>query len=385
MTDPYDLAATRLLPAKLDTIRHFWDAFASSADELNGIFSSKSGNVERVSEIMAPLAELSPDLMWEFGPSTKGHHLAVTAEWREDLRALARAVVNMAPDLECFEILDARTGNDAEHLEGNFDARFGYSISLSSIGCAAGRDNKVQMTATGPGAEEKTGNEVLALATYLLGEQVDRDWFGDVQTQKSQSGLLSRFRGNTPHTIDPKAFVQDFEATVAEIKAALPTIRACDVDLDSAERVLLKTAETQPIGRPDLFTFSACSEAYAQATLTTSRFSSVNHSAFGEWFLFLRLPRSPETPFDQVEQRYEIEDTVHQALSSARLGGAVAAGHGTDAVYVDAAMDQLDLGLSAISAALSDKPGFGDITVHFLDAGLPETGFSLSSFLSSRS
>ena len=95
MTDPYDVVATRLLTAKADPIHRFWEGFRDNADELDGLFSTGEGNLARVSEIMAPLGDIAPDLMWEFGPSEKGHNICITAEWRHELRALDRGVVHI--------------------------------------------------------------------------------------------------------------------------------------------------------------------------------------------------------------------------------------------------------------------------------------------------
>lgn len=135
------------------------------------------------------------------------------------------------------------------------------------------------------------------------------------------------------------------------------------------------------VGRPDLMTFTAPSEGYAEATLLTSRFSSINHSRFGEWFLFIRFPRTPETPFDQVDDRADIEDALHQALATAGVGGIVAGAHGHDAVYVDLAVTDIDKALQLVAGTLNTNPGFDEISVHFLEAGLPETAFPLSDFL----
>lgn len=382
MIDPYDIAAQRLLPVKIDAIRRFWEHFVAHAEELDGIFATKQGELDRVASIMSPLKEIDPDVMWEFGPSEKGHAICITAEWRNALRATARAVVNMAPDMERFAVTDARTGNTSELLEENFTARFQMPITVSSIACKRGSDNKVEMTGTGPGSEEQTGNEILGLATYLLGETMDRAWFGDVNTAKLKSGLLGFARKSAP-TFDPEAFKAAFASAVEDIRADLPVARRAEADLEGEQRTLIQCNELVPqTGRSDLIMFNTASESYAQAAITTTRFSSVNHSRHHEWFAFLRVPRGPETPFDDVDDRYVLEDRVHSALSGAGLGGFIAGGHGREAVYVDMALDQIDGGLGVLAGALNETPGFADMSVHFLEAGLAEAGFPLSSFQS---
>lgn len=385
MTDPYDIAAARLLTAKVDPIRRFWDNFVAHADALDGIFSGGKGEVDRVSDVMAPLGEVAPELMWEFGPSEKGHNICITPEWRHDKRALARAVVNLAPEMARFTVTDARTGNDAEQLGENFEARFRMPVTLASIECAPGNDNKVEMTGTGPGPEDQTGNEVLAVATYLLGETKDRDWFGDVEPRKLKSGFLGLGRKPKSPEFDPAAFVAAFDRTVSEIRAGLPDQPRSKALPDEEERMLLKfQAAADYSGRPDLIVMNAGSEAYVRAAISTARFSSVNHSRHGEWFAFLRVPRTPETPFDEVGDRYDLEERVHETLSPTGLGGFMAGAHGQEAVYIDVALLQIDAGLAALATMLATAPGFGDMTIHFLEAGLPTQGIPLSSFLTGR-
>lgn len=384
MTDPYDVVATRLLTAKADPIRRFWEGFRDHADELDGLFSTGEGNLERVSEIMAPLGDIAPELMWEFGPSEKGHNICITAEWRHELRALARGVVNLAPEMDRFMVTDARTGNDPDMLAGNFEARFRIPVTLSDISCMPGIDNKVEMTGTGPGSEDQTGNEVLAIGTFLLGERNDRDWFGDVVAVKAKTGLFGLGR-KSQSEFDAAAFVAAFEGVVADITAGLPETRRADASVDGEDRMLMKfNAVADHSGRPDLIVMNAGSEAYVRAAISTTRFSSVNHSKRGEWFAFLRVPRTAETPFEDVGDRYALEEGIHDTLSAAGDGGYMAGGHGREAVYVDIALDQIDSGLAGLAQSLRDRPRFADMTIHFLEAGLPQNGIPLSSFLTAQ-
>ncbi|MHA3914147.1 hypothetical protein [Halovulum sp. GXIMD14793] len=98
--DPYDFAATMLPQDQHDAIAAFWEAFAAGADTLDHAFESRDGDlVSQSVGVMDALKAVSENLMWEFGPSDRGHALCVTAEWRSELRALARLVIRMAPDL----------------------------------------------------------------------------------------------------------------------------------------------------------------------------------------------------------------------------------------------------------------------------------------------
>lgn len=376
MTDPYDIAASRITSGYIDAIKAFWTNFEAHADQLDEAFQGR-GDIDQSVEVMRPLQDISPDLMWEFGPSEKGHSLCVTSEWRTALRPLARAVINLAPNLERWEFYDARTPDRSGNIGENFEARFRIPITLSEIQVQPDTDNKIQMTGVGPGSNDEVGNQVLAVAGFLLGEQKDWDWFGDVIPKAMKTSLFSRFKRSEPHEFPTEQFVQEFNQAIEKIKGALPSRPYSDAE--ESEVSLLKF-ENGAINRPDLFTFSTGSMAYVQAALQTSRFSSVNHSRFGEWFLFLRIARSPETPFDQVDDRFELEEKLQAALSTDDIGGVVGAGHGHDAVYIDVALQDLDRGLRVIAETIGGRPFASEATIHFLEAGLPETGYPILEF-----
>ena len=189
---PYDVAGERMLAGKLDAIRDFWSGFAQNADAIDAAFSSGANDILALSrDVMAPLGDIAPELMWEFGPSDRGHSLCITPEWRSALRPLARTVVAMAPDLPRWRFLTARTDNSAEMFAQNFQARFDVPITLERIEVAPGVDRKVQMTGVGTGSAEALGNQVLAIGTYLLGEEMDWAWFGRVGGRCGVCRMLS--------------------------------------------------------------------------------------------------------------------------------------------------------------------------------------------------
>lgn len=377
MTDPYDIAAARLLPESLGAIKSFWAEFETQADRLDAAFSG-DGDIQFSVEVMQALNEVSPDLMWEFGPSDKGHRLCITAEWRPELRPLARAMINLAPTLDRWEFIDARPADHGSNFEENFQARFRMPVTLSDIQLEPGFDNKVEMTGTGIGSEDEVGNQTLLVAGLLLGEQVDWDWFGDVETNPVKRSFFSRLSKRNMTKFPSDDFVSRFHEMIEQVQTSMPD-GPYSKPRDDTEVSLLKL-EDGGTGRADMITFTVASMAYANATLKTSRFSSVNHSRFGEWFLFLRIPRTVEFPFGQVSDRAEIEDMLQEALSIDQIGGVAAAGHGREAVYIDLALTDIDCGLRVVNEKLKDHALFPEMSVHFLEAGLPETSFPLIDF-----
>ncbi|GEM_PF-6435225 len=97
--DPYDYVASLIGEETRAKIATFWRVFASKTDAIEDMFSYPDGGQLDIVEIMQALVPVSPDLMWEFGPSDRGSRLCVTAELRDELRSLARLVRQIAPDL----------------------------------------------------------------------------------------------------------------------------------------------------------------------------------------------------------------------------------------------------------------------------------------------
>ncbi len=376
--DLYDLAAARLPSETRAAIAAFWKAFAAQADALDHHFSTPSGQTEADPvAVMRALAEVSDDLMWEFGPSARGHALCVTAEWRDELRPLARAVRAAAPDLPRWHLIDAREPSQPDRLFADFEARARREVTISSITPRLGPERRVDLTVQGTGDEAALRDQATILVSMLMGEDTERDWLGYIDVEPASSpGLLGRLRKTAPERFDPANVRDAFEAEIAAARSTMPDLPYAALPFDAREVSLFKVKEPKPNHpRPDLIVFSGPDETYARAVMSRARFSSRCHSRHGEWFFYLRIPRTPETPFDQVADRHAVEEEVQTLLSEGGLGGCVAGSHGEDAVYVDAAATDVGAALARLERGLADRPFAGETSVHFLDAGL--TGFVL--------
>lgn len=371
--DPYDLLATEIPPRDALAIRAFWAHFGGQADGLDRAFSK--GDPAEATAVMTALAEVHPDLMWEFGPSDRGHALCITAEWRHGLRALARAAVAAAPDLPRWRFHDARAALGGHWSTAHFEARAQGPLVIGTMRAVAGSDNKVGLEASGTG--DQVVGQALLLASLLLGEAADRDWLGQV-TVVPGPGLLGRLTGRRA-VFDAQAFLAGFAAQVAAVRDGLPGPLA--LRDPEAEPVTLLTIKPMPEGsaRGDLMTFSTSSRAYADAALFGPGFASCNHSRHGEWFAFLRIPHEGQPGLGtDVTARAVVETALHAALSRAGIGGLIAAGHGSEAVYLDFGMTDLVAGLKALAAVFADQPWAALATVHFLEAGLQRHPLALT-------
>lgn len=371
--DPYDFFAVRQSTETRSAITRFWEVFADHAGELDEAFNSKdSAKIQAAVSVMDELRTISPDLMWEFGPSDRGHALCVTAEWRDELRPLARLVRQMAPNLSRWEFIDARRPDDLAWVTPeNFANRFRDDLAIQELDVGLNDIGRIDLIAKGKSDADHLGQQALSVATMALGEEIERDWVGFVDGETPKSGGLS-FLGRSSQTqFDPAQFVDGFHAEIARAQSAMPETPYSHLSLDERS-VALFEVNKMPADHPrsDLFTFSATDETYGRSALRVSRFSSRCHSRHDEWFLYLRIPRIAKAPFDDIEDRYDIESLLHEQLAPKGVGGFVAGGHGQEAVYIDLALRDVDLGVALINQALADKAYAQDATLHFLDSGL---------------
>ncbi|MGJ8621261.1 MAG: hypothetical protein ACSHW1_00685 [Yoonia sp.] len=321
-------------------------------------------------EVMTALTDVSPELMWEFGPSPRGHALTITAEWNDANRALARAVINAAPELPRWEFFEVRRPEANPDLAADFfSQRFREPLTLTSIGAVVGRSGRVDLVGHGTGSEQALADQVLKVASLILGEAVERDWIGFIDgAPTAKAGLLKRLSGKSATAFDPAAFAEDFRAAIAKAKSELPEQPYAELSLDEREVSLFKAKglhDAHP--RADLLTFAVASKQYGHAALSRERFSSACHSIHGEWFLYVRILRTEHTPFDDVGDRGIIEENLHAALSKEALGGVVGAGHGRGAVYIDLAVTDVPRAIAQITQTLSGHTYTNTATIHFMD------------------
>lgn len=374
--DPYSYAAGRLPTERRNAIRAFWSHFEANADMLDQYFSSNMTEITAdPSQVMAALGSVSPELMWEFGPSDRGHALTVTAEWNDENRPLARAVHDMAPDLPRWRFYEVRSGeSDTRVTADYFAARFGEPLALTYIDTALGCDGRIDLTAHGQGNAKTLADQALQAASIVLGEEVDRDWLGFIDGEPTaKAGLFGRLRKQPAEPFDPADFAERFRATIADAKSQMPRQPYASVPPDNREVVLFKADQIHPDHRRcDLITFTTSSETYGKAILSRGRFSSRCHSLHDEWFLYLRIPRTADAPFDDIGERATIEDRLHEALSTDGIGGMVAAGHGQEAVYIDLAVTDIAVAVERIARTLRGEICADAATLHFLDQGLQQ-------------
>ncbi len=379
--DPYDFAAAKLPSDTRAAIAGLWEHFAAHADGVDRCFSSGMKDMTTdPTEVMAALGAVSPDLMWEFGPSDRGHALFITPEWRDELRPLARAVLNAAPDLPRWRFHEVRPPTEPDLIADHFAARYQAPLSLSKAKARMAEEGRIDLAVTGAGTREEIVDRASVMTSMLLGEEIERDWLGFIDAETAERpGLLGRLRGAVPAELDMAGFLANLRAEIARATDRMPERPYAARPLDTREITLFSAKEPNPDhSRPDLISLAAPNPTYGNAVFSRARFSSRCHSRHGEWFLYLRIARSPAAPFDDVEDRYALEEELHDILSQGGLGGSVAGSHGTGNVYLDIATTDVGEAVARLERWLTGKPFAADTTLHFLDTGLTGSAVPLA-------
>ena len=371
---PYDFAAQRIGKDTRDKIAGFWSTFAQHADDIDDMFSQAGGGTADIVEIMQALKLVSKDLMWEFGPSDRGHKLCVTAEFRDDLRPLARLVMRMAPDLPRWRFVDARLPESPEMLEQMHENRFHSRITVEKTEASIGIGGRIDQMAYGSGTKEELFVQTLNISTLLLGEEMERDWIGLVEAMPNKSGgLLGLLRKSKTEPFDVGAWLEMMHVQIKHAQGLMPDVPYSKLDIEMRPYSLASNLNLLPDHRRnDLMTFIATNETYLQAAVRGGRFSSRCHSRFGEWFMYLQFPYSPDAQTDPLDQRAQLEERLHELLAENDLGGMVAAGHGSESEYIDFAVTDVGAAVALIQADLDTGEFAERATLHFMDMGVED-------------
>ncbi len=370
--DAYDYAASRLDAGTLDRVDAFWAAFAEQASTIDRYFTGPEDMALDLPKFMgAALKGVSDDIMWEFGPSDRGHALTVTAEWRDDLRPLARALHDRAPDLPRWRFHEARGPIPDEEVIPMAEARMRRPLAIETVAATLGDNRAVDLAVTGSASAEEMESQAILLFSLMMGEARDRAWLGFVEAEGRGrlGGLLGKAR--KPATLDVGPLRAAIEDCFAQARDLAPDKAFCDLPLDDREVSAMQSNEpgTGPAPRDDLIVLTSAYPEMTLAQLNAPRFASERFSRFGETFVLAKIAREDER-FDDVAARYDLEERLHAALSASRTGGLVGGAHGADHVYIDLALLNVEVGIETAVETLRAAEVPRRAWILFADPGL---------------
>lgn len=358
--DPYDFVAMHLPQKTIDLIDGFWVQFAQNEAGLNERFTRQGPGADPT-VVMGALSDIAPDIMWEFGEAEIGHEVVITSEWRDDLRALVRAIKNRAPELRYFQVRDTRPAEPNHMIEQLIKSRFRSKFTLKTIAVDVSDTGHINVTCEGRGKTEALIDQAVALSTLALGEKDERAWLGFVE---AKSTLIGR---SLPVAEAAEAVRQGVE----EAKRARPAQKYASTVLDDdREQYLFSYEGDQPQdnARGDIISYTTFDAHFGLNVLNERPFSSLRFSQFGEWFAGIALPPLPHEELS-IDARNALETHIHDRLRSTKVGGLIGAGTGRENMYFDVALEDVVQGLSDLSALFHElaRP---DAVLSFHDDGL---------------
>ncbi len=368
MPDAYDYAASRLARQCEDQIAKFWARFESHAESFDRCFS-EGVEFDVPKAVDEAMSHLPGALMWEFGPSDKGHALKLTAEDSYELRPLARAVVANAPELPRWVFSDVRGPEPVESVIKMLEARRQRPTTIEAVDVDLDVDRSIALNVLSASERNEAISEGLILFSVLFGETVERNWLGTIDVSQPKRKLFGRRK---PQQIDVAALQKNVVAKIDEAKGLRPSVRFDTPATEDTEMTLLKPgASPAAWPREDLIVLSTRYTELEKALLDINFFASERFSAFGETFVIVQIARTDDR-FDQVDARYDIEDAVGSDLATQGLGAVISGGHGAENVYLTIALGDVETGVATVSETLQRANVAHEAWIHFPDQGLQD-------------
>ena len=382
MPDAYDFWAGLLDRETMADVDGFWERFLPIAPRLDRAFRGEASDIDPAEATIASLGPLNEvGLFWEYGPGEgDGHMLVLTAELHHELRPLARAMVNRAPDIPGWSFADARPpAASAEHIVSLIEARSRMDYPLTALAPAPGEHRTIDFEGEGRGDAGVLQGVASLTFSVVFGEEIERDWLGDCHMtgRGALKGMFSR-------RSDPQDWLPEFsERTLAELQGLLDSRPEMPVHESGAAEWTLFSFEPQgdtDLPRSDMITYSTNQPKLADARFSGKRFASARFSRFGECFCGVRIPRTEAQSFDQVDDRSTLTEAIDAALTQDRTGGVIGDGHGTGHVYIDFATTDIDAAAARIEFVLNENGIAGPCDLIFDEAGLEELTLELTNF-----
>lgn len=388
MQDAYDFWAARVPGDRLSQIDAMWARFAQTVPEVTEELAAppdrRGGQLQSLMQrVLGPFEGL---LDWDFAPppfGATGHTLVLTAGPRHQHRVLARAVLDNAPDLRGWAFLDARPPlKEASDAPGVVAVRDrGKAFALTGMTASTGAHRRIDVDPQGNGDAAVLSRQAALTFDALMGEDLARDWLGRHEAKKK--GLLSRIggrRGGAGNGAWCADFRDSCHSLVGEIRDGLPDKPFAEQTYDRNAQVMYQanTLEPDPNWRHDTITGYTRYRQMTQARMAGDAVAAGRFSRFGESFCGLKVARTADFHFDEIEQRVALAEGAHLMLSSREEGGVTGEAHGRAHVYIDLALLDLSGGIATLAELLDRIELTGPAWLIFDEAGLREMSIPLT-------
>lgn len=386
MQDAFDFWSARVPGNKIAEIDAMWVRFAKAAPGLQAMLAAEVPDRRQLDQAMRPvLGEFAGKLEPDFAPGPAGpgtHTLVLSAGMAHQHRVLARAALDNAPDLRGWAFTDARPAlrdaTDADRVVARRDKA--GSFKLAAVEPKIGPHRRLALEPSGNGDDTVLLRQAGLLFGLLLGEDVARDWMGPAEIKKR--GLLGRIGGRSGK-IDAR-WCPDFRdrcnLLIGEVRTGLPDRPFAEQEYDRGKQVMYQAnrLELDPAWRHDTITGYTVYRQMCQARMMGDPVAGARFSRFGESFCGLKIARTPDCRFDEIEQRVALAEGAHMMLSGREEGGVTGEASGRSHVYVDLALTDLSGGIATLAELLDKIELTGPAWLIFDEAGLTDLAIPLT-------
>jgi hypothetical protein len=356
----------------------WWEAFAGNADAVDRHFLSRAEC--DLHALMNILAEVHPNLMWEFGPAVNksGHRLCITPECRPQLRPMLDVLLSLAPKLDRWEFYPYRLADAIGPDRNTIDGRTKISREGVTVSATRGRGNRIDLRYFLPDEAMKNEQDARAFAFYsterFLGEEILDKWIGGIEALPQSAER------------QPGSSRLAFERLVPTVQAVIDSVLE---QLPRVPRFAKQSAVEpgKPIGwsfkfplPPDQRSYPARSDLLFGTSLENDLFLACQAPAFyssrfsrcGETFCYLKLDRRCRPDLWTVDNRFMIQDKLTERLTAAGLGSHFAGASGKAYSYIDLALVDVRRSVPIIRDVLREERLSAVSWLLFFDATLKD-------------
>ncbi len=380
MQDAYDFWAARILRSEQVAIEDFWRRFAETAPRIERYFRGLAPGFDADAELKRALGPLKERIVgdFEFGPEG-GLVLVLTPELYHTRRALARAMVNAAPEIRGWKVRDARwpVARIPEAVRAILDRSRSEAMAVEAVTARRGAHRLVDIVAHGYGDREFLADQAGVIFSVLLGERADQDWLGTSTARSSSDFSLAQMFQRRPRPRNDR-WLSEFRAAALSIIEAFETDRPAVPFAEAPMRVedcvdfRLRPDGGDPARRRDAMVYQSRYPALTAARLAGVRIGSPRFSQFAEVFCGVKVRRTGAKAFSEVADIATLGARLEEALMGAEAGGVIARASGIEHVYVDFALRDVERAIPVIRRTLADERVTGPAWLLFDDAGLED-------------